>query len=614
MKKLILLYFSIFLGIYASGFELKKVSEFAKSEKFINSQSGLIFHKNHIYVLSYSGLLIFELNEKGVPAMVNKIRLNGIPTTMTVHDSVLFVALQGGFDLLYKINISDAKNAFIVDSISGKGSYIHFISENFLFVNELSNKNTWQLAKYDFNFNLITKIKIPHDYWALQKAGNQAFFIHKKDSLFLYTLKDSNLNLKSTSYLNENQIIRKIEIINDTLLFIALNSNLNFYNITDAKGWKLISSLDPVDDFRISGGSVILKSNNQISTFNIEDAYNLIFKNSLSLKSYITSFSVNKDYLWVSTFSNELCTYHGSNDGFKFINTFSDQKRIIASALNNNQLLVETDDNKLHFWNIKDVESPHIDSVVETKNHCLKLIYKDGVFQRVYYDPVKKRVGQSLFAAGSNSHFKKISASNNYKGDLHSYNTNFDTLISFYNGQLFFYRYFENNIFTFDSIEVCKAIYGKILVNDNIVFLATKDKLFCIEIQNNIKSIKELSKFATFIPLPNILKYDSSIIISDRSCNGSCKLIDYSNMRFPFIKRTLNEAGPIVLDRKSKALIIGCKNTAIFYMDEKSEYRTNNNDLFQDYSNRLNSYIYTFGGKKYLITVKETGLYINSFN
>ena len=97
--------------------------------------------------------MIFELNEKGVPAMVNKIRLNGIPTTMTVNDSVLFVALQGGFDLMYKINISNAKNACIVDSILVKGSYIHYISDNFLYVNELSNKNTWQLAKYDFNFN-----------------------------------------------------------------------------------------------------------------------------------------------------------------------------------------------------------------------------------------------------------------------------------------------------------------------------------------------------------------------------------------------------------------------------------------------------------------------------
>lgn len=613
MKKLIFLSFSILISFYAFGFELKKVSGFAQSEKFINSQSGIIYHKNNIYVLSYSGLLIYALNEEGVPELSKKIKLNGIPATMTINDSVLFVALQGGFDKLYKIDIADANNAYISDSIMTKGSYLHCISGGFLYVNELSYENTWQLAKYDFSFRLIERLQIPHKYWALQKARKQTFFIHSKDTLFLYSLNEGLLHMECAAFIDEKIFINKIEIQNDTLLFLSSNANMQIYNIASLMEWRLVASLGVADDFKNSGDKIFIKSNNKIGIYDISDVKNPKSLELLIIESYITSFSLNSEHLWVSTFGNELITYKKGTNGYALINNHPGQRRIIASVLINDRLLIETDNNKLFYWDIKDVENPQIDSVAETTGRCLKLLYQDSILQRVYYDPLEKIVKQSISKLGTNSQFNEITANSLYRGDLHSMNCNSDTSASFYNGHLFSYIYVKNKISIIDSVKVCEDAYGEIVIKDSNIFLATRNKLFCLKYKGNNKPIEIISKFDTFIPLPDIANYDSLIIISDRSCHDGCKIIDCSNMYFPFISKTVDEAGPILLAQKTGVLFLGCKNTSMFFMNGPKENNPNGFSLFQDYSNRLNNHIYELVDKKYLVTVKETGATINSF-
>ncbi|MCK4359642.1 MAG: hypothetical protein KAW92_13070, partial [Candidatus Cloacimonetes bacterium] len=175
MKFRVIFFIPIFIILGTSGvstaFELKKISEFSKSEIYDRSNNILVIKDNYLYSVNRRSFKIFEIQDNTI-SLITNFNMQGRLRYLSLKDNFAYVATWGITSRLYRIDISNVFSPIITDTLHYLGNYANFIDGNNVFVHELMPDWTWRVHVYDNeSFQEITVFDVPHELWPMKHVN-----------------------------------------------------------------------------------------------------------------------------------------------------------------------------------------------------------------------------------------------------------------------------------------------------------------------------------------------------------------------------------------------------------------------------------------------------------
>lgn len=536
----------------AIGVDFQKEYEVTFTERYVYSNSGLIYHNQFLYALTYEGLSIYNVeNEKLI--RIHQVKLNGIPSSLTRNENTLFVAMQGGYNKLFKIDLSIPGMAQIVDSSYIKGSYVFFIDQNRIFINKLLDDNTWELLEFDHNLIQNNQYDVPYRLWPVHQLCPSLYYIHKANAISILKINGDTL-VEVCSISDTLSYPAELKMVNDsTLISCSSTSKTKIYSVTST-GFTIKAELPSSENYVFHQDDLFLKNRNQINIYDISNISEPVLISQLKNENYINSFTLCDDYVWITTYSNKLRTFKlDSLKNITLINSTANSK-VIASTLMDSILFLETIDNKLM---ICDVNKPNTSSCsqITTNGQCIALTRIGYLIQRSFFDYKTENIYSDFYHYDHIKHNLKYISNTIFRGNLTRLCT--DTLISFYEQYLYFYFIDRENIFLIDSIKLNNVKYGVIAVDDGKIILAAPLELIFFRVTSKNK-IELVDKIRTFIRYPVCDNYNGYIVLSDQYCKGDLSVYTY-DVGLEVIG-TYESTGKIAYDKRNNLIFSGCRN------------------------------------------------------
>ena len=295
------LFILLFNICFAQNPTLEKIVEYPTSGVYLEKDN-LCVQDQYLFAASSYGLEIYEIEADTPAQLISRLPLRNDARVIEVKDNYAYVQAVSYFEnhtTLYKIDISDLQNPYVVDSVftydedgfAQADVYNDFI----IFRNHDLNNNfyysIYRIPEFEFvqNYYCNNHFRQLNDTLALDRYNGNIFTLYNFSDLENITeIGQVDLTAGGIS-------IDDIQAVNDTILACIDFEGIAFWNYSDGINWQYLSTIySPAnenwsDDIYAVDDLIFISYssyNPGMKCINISDVYNPYVVDSITLSPY----------------------------------------------------------------------------------------------------------------------------------------------------------------------------------------------------------------------------------------------------------------------------------------------------------------------------------------
>lgn len=286
---------------FAQDITLEKIVEYPTSGVYLEKDN-LCVQDNYLFVASSYGLEIYEIEEDVPVQLVSRLPLRDDARTIEVKDNYAYIQSISYYEEhinLYKINIQDANNPYLVDSVYTEGE--DGFGQGDIYNDFIILRNYDTIGNNYYSIYRIPELEFVQNYNCdnhFRKLNDSlAIYRHNSNTFKIYDFSDlENITEIGQVNLNDSGIyIENIKSVNDSIVACLGQEGIAFWKHSNEDYWQYITTIfSPLNEYWSDEIYVVenlmflfcISNDLSLKSINISDIYNPYIVDTMLLSSY----------------------------------------------------------------------------------------------------------------------------------------------------------------------------------------------------------------------------------------------------------------------------------------------------------------------------------------